>query len=106
MRLHKKQPKNTPIILNMFKEVIPNFEITQKIAESNQAVVYKAFQKKAPDCPIVIKILKTDYLPEHQKLHFRQKIEQLKVLNNPMLIKPLSFEVKDNLQFITREYFD
>ncbi|MDP3042465.1 MAG: AAA family ATPase [Candidatus Omnitrophota bacterium] len=90
----------------MFKEVIPNFEITQKLAENNQAIVYKAFQKRSPEAPLIIKILKSGYLPEHQKLHFRQKIEQLKVLNDPMLIRPLSFEVKDGIQFITREYFD
>jgi len=85
---------------------IPNYEIVQKLGEGPQSVVYKAFHKKFPERLLVLKVLKVGFLPEHQKLHFRQKIERLKVLNDPMLIRPLSFEVIEDTQFITREYFD
>ncbi len=88
------------------KVSIPNYEIVQKLGEGPQSVVYKAFHKKFPERPLVLKVLKVGFLPEHQKLHFRQKIERLKVLNDPMLIRPLSFEVIEDIQFITREYFD
>ncbi len=90
----------------MIKEVIPNYELVQKLQETSQSIIYKAFNKKYPQNPLVLKILKTGYLSEHQKMHFWQKIEQLKVLTDPMLLRPLSFEDKDGIQFITREYFD
>lgn len=88
------------------KVLIPNYEIIQRLGESPQAIVYKAFHKKNPKEILVLKILKTGYLPEHQKMHFRQKIEQLKVLNAPMLLKPLFFEIIEDIQFITRNYFE
>jgi len=90
----------------MSSEIIPNYEVIEKLGESIQSIIYKARSKKHPDNPIILKLLKTGYMPEHQKLHFRQKIEQLKVLNDPMLIRPLAFEAKDGLQFIIRDYFE
>lgn len=88
------------------KITIPNYELTQKLGEGAQSIVYRSFYKKDPEKPLVLKILKVGYLPEHQKLHFHQRIERLKVLNDPMLIRPISFEVIGETQFITREYFD
>ncbi len=90
----------------MPKEVIPNYEIIQELYENHQTVIYKAFHKKYPQNLLVLKVLKTGYLSDHQKMHFRQKIEQLKVLTDPMLLRPLSFEDKERMQFITREFFD
>ncbi|MFH0828249.1 MAG: AAA family ATPase, partial [Candidatus Omnitrophota bacterium] len=90
----------------MFKEKIPNYELVEKINESFQTVIFKAFHKKNPAQALVLKILKSSHIPEHQKTHFRQKIEQLKVLSDPMLIPPVLFESKDGIQFIVREYFD
>lgn len=92
-----------------FKEdriIIPNYELTSKLGENPQSIVYKAFHKKNPLRPLVIKIFKSSYLSEHQKLHFRQKIEHLKVLNDHLLLRPLSFDVKEDVQFTTREYFE
>ena len=85
---------------------IPNYELTQKLGESPQAIVYKAYHKKYPQNPLVLKILKTGYFSEHQRLHFQQKIEHLKILTDPLLIRPLSFEVREDIQFIASEYFD
>ncbi|MFH1191836.1 MAG: AAA family ATPase [Candidatus Omnitrophota bacterium] len=85
---------------------IPNYEILEKLGEGPQSVIYKAFHKKFPAQFLVLKVLKAGFFPEHQKLHFRQKIQRLKVLNDPMLIRPLSFEISENIQFISREYFD
>lgn len=88
------------------KTIIPNYELTQKLGESSQATVYKAFHKKNPQKLLVLKILKVGYLSEHLKLHFQQKVEHLKILNDPLLIRPLSFEVKEDTRFITRDYFE
>jgi predicted ATPase/signal transduction histidine kinase len=54
----------------------------------------------------MLKILKAASLSENQKAHFRQKIEHLKVLHDPLLITPLSFEVKGGVYFITQDYFE
>ncbi|MDD5773963.1 MAG: AAA family ATPase, partial [bacterium] len=86
--------------------LIPNYEIIEKLGESSQSIVYKAFNKKDPQKLLVIKVLKVGYLQEHQKLHFQQKIERLKVLTDPMLLRPLFFGVSDGVQYIVREYFD
>lgn len=90
----------------MLKEVIPNYELVQKLYENHQTASYKAFHKKYPQTLLVLKILKAGLLSGHQKTHFRQKIEQLKILTDPMLLRPLSFEDTEGIQFITREFFD
>jgi len=84
---------------------IPNYYIVEKLGEGPQSVVYKGFHKKNPHRPLVIKILKAASISEDQKRHFRQKIEHLKVLNDIRLITPLSFEVRKNVLFFTKDYF-
>lgn len=88
------------------KTIIPNYDIAEKLGEGPQSIVYKAFHKKNPNRPLMLKILKAASLSENQKAHFRQKIEHLKVLHDPLLITPLSFEVKDGVYFITQDYFE
>jgi predicted ATPase/signal transduction histidine kinase len=88
------------------KTTIPGYDIIEKLGEGPQSVVYKAFHKKNPKQPLALKVLKAASLSEHQKSHFRQKIEHLKVLNDPLLITPLSFEIKGEVSFITQDYFD
>lgn len=85
---------------------IPNYDVIKKLGESPQSIIYKAYHKKHPKQPLVLKVLKRGYISEHQRLHFRQKIEHLKVLNAPMLMRPLSFEARENISFISRRYFD
>jgi len=84
---------------------IPNYYIVEKLGEGPQSVAYKGFHKKNPHRPLVIKILKAASISEDQKRHFRQKIEHLKVLKDIRLITPLSFEVRKNVQFFTKDYF-
>ena len=85
---------------------IPNYDIIEKLAEGPQSIVYKAFYKKSPHRPLVLKILKAASLSEDQKRHFRQKIEQLKVLHDTRLITPLSFKVRRGVWFFTQDYFN
>ncbi|RJQ71730.1 MAG: GAF domain-containing protein [Desulfobacteraceae bacterium] len=86
--------------------LITNYEITEKIAEAPQAAIYKAYHKKNPDRPLVLKILKASTLSDYKKAQFSQKIEHLKVLNDPLLITPLSFGLKDDVCFIAQDYFE
>ncbi|MBI2851531.1 MAG: AAA family ATPase [Chloroflexi bacterium] len=86
--------------------VIPNYEITDIIAESPQATVYRAYHKKNLSRPLVLKILKSTFLSDYKKSQFRQKIEQLRVLNDPLMITPVTFEAKDGVCFMTQDYFD
>lgn len=88
------------------KIIIPGYDIGAKLGESPQSVVYKACRKGQPQQALVLKILRSGYLSEHQKTYYRQKIEHLKVLSDPMLPRPIAFEVKRDVAFITREYFE
>ncbi|MBI2934605.1 MAG: AAA family ATPase [Chloroflexi bacterium] len=86
--------------------VIPNYEITDKIAEGPQSVIYKAYHKKNPERILVLKVLKATFLSDYKKSQFRQKIEHLRVLNDPLVITPIAFDAKDGTCFITQDYFD
>lgn len=86
--------------------LLPNYEIIDKIAESQQATIFKAYHKKNPDRLLVLKILKTTSLSEYKKTQFRQKIEHLRVLNHPLIITPIIFGTKDKTCYITHDYFD
>ncbi|TRZ90889.1 MAG: GAF domain-containing protein [Methanosarcinales archaeon] len=86
--------------------IISNCDLVEKLGEGPQSIVYKAFHKKNPHRPLTLKILKTASLSEKQKAHFRQKIEHLKVLHDPHLILPLSFDEKGDVRFIIQDYFE
>ncbi|MEA2082841.1 MAG: AAA family ATPase [Thermodesulfobacteriota bacterium] len=86
--------------------IIPNYNIVEKLGEGHQAIAYKAFHKRNPHRPLVLKILKTVTLSKRQKKHFRLKIEHLKVLHDSRLISPLSFDVIGDVQFFTQAYFE
>ncbi len=84
---------------------IPNYEVLEKIAEGPQAAIYKAYHKKDPDRLLVLKVLKAVSLSEYKIAHFKQRIEHLRVLNDPLVITPIAFNAQDGLCFITRDYF-
>ena len=86
--------------------IISNYEILEKIAEAPQAAVYKAFHKKNRDRLLILKILKADTLSDYKKAQFRQKIEHLRVMNDPLVITPISFGEKEGVCFITQDYFE
>jgi serine/threonine protein kinase len=77
----------------------------QSYAEAPQSAVYKAYHKKNPDRPLVLKILKARSLSEARKAHFVQRIEHLRILHDPLVITPISFESKDEVFFLTQEFF-
>jgi serine/threonine protein kinase len=85
--------------------IISNYELIKKIAEAPQTIVFKARHKKNPERLLVLKALKASNLSEYKKAQFKQKIEHLKVLNDPLVITPISFSDKDETSFITQDYF-
>ena len=47
---------------------IPNYEIIEKISEGPQTAVYKAYHKKNPKRPLVLKLLKSPSLSNQKKI--------------------------------------
>src|SRR3972149_2269735 len=86
--------------------IITNYEIIEKLAEAPQAAIYKAYHKKNPERLLALKILKADSLSEYKKTQFRQKIEHLRVLNDALVITPLSLGDKEGVCFITQDYYE
>jgi len=85
--------------------IISNYELIEKIAEAPQTTVFKARHKKDPERLLILKVLKANHLSEYKKAQFRQKIEHLRVLNDPLIITPISFNDRDGTAFITQDYF-
>ena len=85
---------------------IPGYQLAAKLGEGTQSVVYRGFLKTAPERPLSIKIFKTSPLSERQRAHYRQKVEHLRVLHDPMLLTPRGFEIKGGVPFIVQDYFE
>ena len=86
--------------------IISNYRLLDKIAETPQAQIFKAYNKKDPDRPLSLKILKTKDLSGNKKAEFRQRIEHLRVLDDPRVLTPLSFGDRDGVCFISQDFFD
>jgi PAS domain S-box-containing protein len=86
--------------------VIPNYVLIEKIAESQQAAVYKAYHRKEPGRLLALKVLKATFLSDLKKIQLRQRIEHLRVLKDPLVITPIALDAKDGIHFLTQEYFD
>lgn len=80
-----------------------NYKIAEKIAETPQAVVYKAYYRRNMKLALVLIILKAIGLSEYKQALLTQKFEQLKVLNDPLLILPLSIGVADGFPYLVHE---
>jgi len=85
--------------------IIHNYNIIERIAESPQATVYKAYHKENPQQLLVLKVLNENYLSPYKKTQITQKIEQLRVLNDPEVITPINFNSKDGTCYIIQNYF-
>ncbi|MBI0582873.1 MAG: AAA family ATPase [Methanomassiliicoccus sp.] len=90
----------------MKRLVLSNYELLEKIAETPQATIYKACSKKDAGRPLALKLLTTDSLSDSAKAQIRQRIEHLRVLDDALLITPISFIDKDGSCFIVQDYFD
>ncbi len=85
---------------------IAQYELIEKLAETPRAAVFKAYPKNDPHRLLVLKVLKAGSLSEYQKAQFRQKIEHLKVLNDALVITPISFAEANEICFIAQDYFE
>lgn len=86
--------------------MLPNLDIIEKIAESQKSIIFKAKYKNDPERLLVIKVLKAFRTSEYLFTQFRLKIEQLKVLKDPMLIVPRSVGIMNEYHYIIYDYFD
>lgn len=84
--------------------IIQNYQIIEKIAETQQSIIYKTYHKKDPERLLVLKRIKT-ILSDYKISQFMQRIEHLKVLNDPLIIIPNQFSAQIDC-FIIQDYFD
>lgn len=84
----------------------PHYQVINQITENQYAAVFQVLHKKDPDRLLILKILKTSFLPDYKQDQFRQKVAHLHVLNDPLIITPISFGVNGQTCFITYDYFD
>ncbi|MHB0878863.1 MAG: ATP-binding protein, partial [Anaerolineae bacterium] len=85
---------------------LPNYEIAETMGDSQQAVVYKAYDKRSPNRPLVLKVLKGTLLSDHRKAQLRQRIEHLRVLNDPAVVTPTALETEGDACFIVQPFAD
>lgn len=85
--------------------LLSNYKLLERLAETPHASVFKAYNKKNPDRLLILKVLKADGLSDYKLTRFRQKVEHLKVLDDPRLITPLSFSNSRGTCYLTQEYF-
>jgi len=81
---------------------IGNYVITDVISESALTAVYKVYHETDPAKSLILKVLKSVSPSYIRREQFLYKIEQLKVLRDCQLIIPISYEVRDELCFITQ----
>jgi predicted ATPase/signal transduction histidine kinase len=81
-----------------------DYLIGEKIGESLQAEVYKAFHKFNLHVPLTLKVLKPHSSAVEQTQYLRQKIERLQVLHDPRMGIPLLLESCDNTPFIIQPW--
>ncbi|MBI2570772.1 MAG: serine/threonine protein kinase [Candidatus Schekmanbacteria bacterium] len=86
--------------------MFPNYEILEMIAETPRAAVYKAYHRKNPQRLLVLKVLKAIGLSEYEQTQIRQRIEHLRVLDDPALLVPVALGVRDGVCFLTQDYFE
>lgn len=85
---------------------LSDYVLLNKLSDGSYATVYKAYHKENSDCLLVLKLLKAITLSEYKQSWFEQKIEQLKILNDPLLITPLQFTQNNHACFVTQHYYD
>ncbi|BCG62887.1 MAG: hypothetical protein methR_P0552 [Methyloprofundus sp.] len=84
---------------------IPYYNLLELLGNSLNASVFKACLKKHPEQFFIVKILKRPINNESQRRYLKQKVERLKIIHDPRVITPLSFEYYNNSQFIVRHFF-
>lgn len=84
---------------------IPYYNLLEQLGDSLSSSVYKAVSKENPDSFFIIKILKRPVNTDSQRRYLVQKVERLKIIHDPRIITPKSFESFSDAQFIVRHFF-
>jgi len=92
-------------IASSIETSIPYYSLLELLGESLNASVYKAVGKENPGSLFIIKLLKRSISSESQRRYLTQKVERLKIIHDPRVITPDSFDYSSNNQFIARRYF-
>ena len=85
---------------------IPGYHLVTKLGEGPQSAVYRGFRKSAPNRPLAIKVFRNSTLAERHRAHYRQKIEHLRVVKDPMLIVAEEFDIRGGVPFVVQDYFE
>ena len=88
-----------------FKPTLPYYNLLELLGDSLNSSVYKAVSKENPDRFFIIKVLKRPINNESQRRYLSQKVERLKIIHDPRVITPQSFEYYSDAQFIVRRFF-
>ena len=84
---------------------IPYYTLLEHLGDSLNASAYKAVSKDNPDNFYIIKVLKQAINNKNQLRYLSQKVERLKIIHDPLVITPDSFNYSSEIQFIVRRYF-
>ena len=80
------------------------FQITQKIHETACSVVYRAL-RSSDSCPVILKVLNTQYPTPRELARYRQEYEIIGALDAPGVIEAYSLEKHKNTTFLVLEDF-
>ena len=84
---------------------LQRYTLTEKLGESLQSLVYKAYHKSQPGRPLALKLFKFLSGENDQSRHLRQKVERLKVLHDERACTPLALEFDAGMHFIVQPWF-
>jgi len=79
---------------------LKNYVLTEEIGRSLQAVVYSGYQVQQPDTPLTLKLLKLQIGADEQLRYLEQKVERLRILQDPRTITPLRLEAEAEQHFL------
>ncbi|MDD4976507.1 MAG: AAA family ATPase, partial [Bacteriovorax sp.] len=87
-------------------EKLQDYTILELLGEGPRSKVFKGYHNDMPNKILCIKSFKAFQITKSEQKYYLQKIEQLKILNDPNFLIPLNFKSSGDSWFITREYFD
>ena len=81
------------------------YVLTEKLGESLLSQVYKGYHKHRPDQPLVLKLLKLQAGGDNRLRYLQQKVERLKVLQDPRAGMPIALDFDNGVQIIVNSWF-
>jgi predicted ATPase/signal transduction histidine kinase/tRNA A-37 threonylcarbamoyl transferase component Bud32 len=91
--------------LNDIAAQIPHYQLLELLGESLESLVFKAVSKHKADDYYILKLFRHPLKQESQRRYLRQKVERLKIIHDPRVITPQSFDCFADMQFLVKRYF-